>query len=105
MRNPEVAVLVFRTILRKQILSKKVLAQNEIYRNKHYNESLFLSLWKENPRTLSLRKGPKCLICTEPPSKESEEEDMENDQVQGKNEGQTVANSVEELTDPFIDEE
>ena len=94
-------------MLRKQILCEKVLAQNEIYRNKHYNELLFMSLWKENPRTLSLRKGPKCLIRTEPPSTdtESEEEDMENDQERGENDGQTVANSVEDLTDPFIDEE
>jgi hypothetical protein len=57
---------MYKMMLRKVILNEKVLAQNETYRNNQYNESVFQKLWKESPRTVSLRKGPKCLLRIKP---------------------------------------
>ena len=50
----------------------KVLAQNEAYRNHYYNYSSFRKLWREDPRTLSMRKGPQCLLRIEPPKLDTE---------------------------------
>jgi hypothetical protein len=85
--SPEAAVPLYRTMLRRTILSEKVLAQNETYRNHHYNYTSFRKLWREDLRTLSIRKGSQCLIRIEPPRLDTEldegEEESDGSQQSG----------------------
>ena len=88
-------------MLRKLILNEKVLAQSETYRNKKYNELIFQKLWKESPRTLSLRRGPKCLIRLEPPDEDSETKDEASRSTEDERsvDEESIAASEEHLID------
>ena len=59
--NPEAARGYYRELINSLILSNRVLSTNEKYRNHDYNEEAFEKVWGENPKTLKVLRGPRCL--------------------------------------------
>ena len=78
--DPEIAVATYKTMVRKLIINERILALNEIYKNKLYSTLLFRRLWHEDPRRLSILKGPKCLRRTEPPEYSDSEGEVEQEE-------------------------
>ena len=97
---------MYKMMLRKLILNEKVLAQSETYCNNHYNKSMFQKLWKESPRTLSLRGGPKFLLRIVPPDIDSETDNKVSRDIEDKQseDGGSIAASKEHLMDPLAAE-
>ncbi|KFY97930.1 hypothetical protein V500_01848 [Pseudogymnoascus sp. VKM F-4518 (FW-2643)] len=50
----------------QRILSERVLSTKEIYWNALYNKAAFEKTWNENPRTIRILKGPRCLLSLTP---------------------------------------
>jgi hypothetical protein len=75
---------------------------------KQYNASLFQGIWRESLKTLSIRKGPKCLRRIEPLSIDTklvEEDSIEDDKIRADSKDKSKAPSKEGLLNPFIKEE